>query len=234
FHRVRHRDGVRAARGAGPRAHPVPGGDAAAGGVRPGAAQASGRSVGTRPHPPVVPPALGPHRAGGTGGGRGRPDRRLRRRLPLPDPRTRSLVLEMTTRLVFPTLMVLSVYFFFAGHNHPGGGFAGGLTVGLALTLRYLAGGRYEIGETLPIDAGKILGAGFLLAAGTAGVSLLLGAPVLSSAIFEVTLPVLGHIKLVTALFFDAGVYLIVVGVTLDILRSLGAHLDSRAEVKLQ
>ncbi|WP_182346605.1 Na+/H+ antiporter subunit A [Tomitella gaofuii] len=150
------------------------------------------------------------------------------------NPRTRSLVLEMTTRLVFPTIMVLSVYFFFAGHNHPGGGFAGGLTAGLALTLRYLAGGRYEIGETLPIDAGKILGAGFLLATGTAAASLLMGAPVLSSAILEVTLPVLGHVKLVTALFFDAGVYLIVVGMTLDILRSLGARLDSRAEVKLQ
>ncbi len=150
------------------------------------------------------------------------------------DPRARSLVLEMTTRLVFPTVMVLSLYFFFAGHNHPGGGFAGGLTAGLALTLRYLAGGRYEIGETLPIDAGKILGTGLGLAAGTAAVSLLAGAPVLSSAIFEVTLPVLGHIKLVTALFFDAGVYLIVVGVTLDILRSLGARLDSRTEAKLQ
>ncbi len=56
--------------------------------------------------------------------------------------------------------MVLSAYFFFAGHNTPGGGFAGGLTAGLALVLRYLAGGRYELGETLPLDAGKILGAG--------------------------------------------------------------------------
>ena len=56
--------------------------------------------------------------------------------------------------------MVLSAYFFFAGHNTPGGGFAGGLTAGLALVLRYLAGGRYELGETLPVDAGKLLGAG--------------------------------------------------------------------------
>ncbi|MDN5750889.1 MAG: Na+/H+ antiporter subunit A, partial [Pseudonocardia sp.] len=101
------------------------------------------------------------------------------------DPKTRSLILEITTRLVFPTVMVLSVYFFFAGHNHPGGGFAGGLTAGLALPLRYLAGGRYEIGEALPIDAGKILGTGLLLAAGTATVSLIVGAPVLSSAIFD-------------------------------------------------
>ncbi|MFI8971925.1 Na+/H+ antiporter subunit A [Nocardia asteroides] len=144
----------------------------------------------------------------------------------LVDRRERSMVLQITTRLIFPTIMVLSVYFFFSGHNAPGGGFAGGLIAGLALTLRYLAGGRYELGEALPVDAGHLLGAGLTLAAGTATASLLLGAPPLSSAIIEVTLPVLGHIKLVTAMFFDLGVYLVVVGLVLDVLRSLGARLD--------
>ncbi|MGV9612661.1 Na+/H+ antiporter subunit A [Nocardia xishanensis] len=145
----------------------------------------------------------------------------------LVDRRERSMVLQITTRLLFPTIMVLSIYFFFAGHNAPGGGFAGGLTAGLALTLRYLAGGRYELGEALPLEAGHVLGAGLTLAAGTAATSLLLGAPPLSSAIVEVTLPLFGHVKLVTSLFFDLGVYLIVVGLVLDVLRSLGARLDS-------
>lgn len=144
----------------------------------------------------------------------------------LRDPSQRSLVLEVATRLVFPLMMVLSVYFFFTGHNTPGGGFAGGLTAGLALFLRYLAGGRYELGETLPFDAGKILGLGLALSAGTAVGSLLLGAPALSSALIEMQVPVLGTVKFVTALFFDLGVYLIVVGLVLDVLRSLGARID--------
>lgn len=144
----------------------------------------------------------------------------------LVDRRDRSMVMQIATRLVFPTMMVLSVYFFFSGHNTPGGGFAGGLTAGLALVLRYLAGGRYELGEALPVEPGLLLGTGLVFAAGTATTSLLLGAPPLSSAILEVTLPVLGDIKLVTALFFDLGVYLIVVGLVLDVLRSLGARLD--------
>lgn len=144
----------------------------------------------------------------------------------LRDPRYRSLVLEVATRVIFPLIMILSAYFFFAGHNTPGGGFAGGLTAGLALVLRYLAGGRYELGETLPLDAGKILGVGLALSAGTAVASLLLGAPVLSSAVVQLDVPVLGSIKFVTALFFDAGVYLIVVGLVLDVLRSLGARVD--------
>ncbi|RRQ29489.1 Na+/H+ antiporter subunit A [Rhodococcus sp. Eu-32] len=150
------------------------------------------------------------------------------------DPRHRSLILEVTTRLIFPTIMVLSVYFFFSGHNAPGGGFAGGLTAGLALVLRYLAGGRYELGEAVPIDAGKILGLGLIFASGTAIASMFLGAPALSSATIELTLPVLGDIKLVTALFFDLGVYLIVVGLVLDVLRSLGARLDAQVEMQSQ
>ena len=144
----------------------------------------------------------------------------------LRDPKYRSLVLEVATRMIFPLIMVLSAYFFFAGHNTPGGGFAGGLTAGLALVLRYLAGGRYELGEALPLDAGKVLGVGLALSAGTAVTSLLLGAPVLSSAVVQFDIPVLGHVKLVTALFFDLGVYLIVVGLVLDVLRSLGARID--------
>lgn len=144
----------------------------------------------------------------------------------LVDRRDRSMVMQIATRLIFPTMMVLSIYFFFTGHNTPGGGFAGGLTAGLALVLRYLAGGRYELGEALPVEPGLLLGAGLVFSAGTAATSLLLGAPPLSSAILEVTLPVLGDIKLVTALFFDLGVYLIVVGLVLDVLRSLGARLD--------
>ncbi|MCV7282799.1 Na+/H+ antiporter subunit A [Mycolicibacterium flavescens] len=144
----------------------------------------------------------------------------------LRDPRHRSLILEVATRIIFPLIMILSAYFFFAGHNTPGGGFAGGLTAGLALVLRYLAGGRYELGETLPLDAGKILGAGLTLSAGTALGSILVGAPALSSALIEIDVPVLGQVKFVTALFFDLGVYLIVVGLVLDVLRSLGARID--------
>lgn len=142
------------------------------------------------------------------------------------DPTQRSLVLEVATRIIFPLIMVVSVYFFFGGHNTPGGGFAGGLMAGLALALRYLAGGRYELGETLPLDAGKLLGVGLSLVGGTALGSLLLGAPVLSSAVVMFDVPVLGQVKLVTALFFDLGVYLVVVGMVLDVLRSLGARLD--------
>ncbi|MGY1689336.1 Na+/H+ antiporter subunit A [Geodermatophilus sp. SYSU D01105] len=146
------------------------------------------------------------------------------------DPARRSVVLEVITRILFHTITVFSVYLLFSGHNEPGGGFAGGLVAGLALVLRYLAGGRYELGEAAPVAPGLLLGTG-LLFAGTTGVAgLLLGAEVLQTAILETDLPVLGHVKLVTSLFFDTGVYLIVVGLVLDVLRSLGAELDRQED----
>ncbi len=152
----------------------------------------------------------------------------------LRNPRNRSYVLEVTTRLLFPAMIVLSVYFLFAGHNAPGGGFAGGLVAGLALVLRYLAGGKYELGESVPFDAGRILGVGLGIAAMVAMASLLAGAPALSSATWYFDLPVFGEVKLVSALFFDIGVYLLVIGLVVDVLRSLGARLDSRIEVERQ
>ncbi|WNV76107.1 Na+/H+ antiporter subunit A [Geodermatophilus sp. DSM 44513] len=146
------------------------------------------------------------------------------------EPGRRSVVLEVVTRLLFHTIMVFSLYLLFSGHNEPGGGFAGGLVAGLALVLRYLAGGRYELGEAAPVAPGLLLGGGLLFAGGTGVAGLLAGAAVLQTAIVQTTLPVLGDVKLVTSLFFDVGVYLIVVGLVLDVLRSLGAELDRQED----
>jgi multicomponent Na+:H+ antiporter subunit A len=146
------------------------------------------------------------------------------------DPRRRSVVLEVVTRVLFHTILVFSVYLLFSGHNTPGGGFAGGLVAGLALVLRYLAGGRYELGEAAPVAPGLVLGTGLLFAGATGLGGLVFGGDVLQTAVLGTTLPVLGHVKLVTSLFFDVGVYLIVVGLVLDVLRSLGAELDRQED----
>ncbi|MET4638756.1 Na+/H+ antiporter subunit A [Mycetocola sp. 2940] len=145
-------------------------------------------------------------------------------------PDHRSVLLEVLVRLLFHPAILVSVYFLFVGHNAPGGGFAGGLLAGLALVARYLAGGRYELAEAIPIDAGKILGVGVALAAGCGVVSLFFGVEALSSAYLEADVPLLGHLSFGTSTIFDFGVYLVVVGLVLDILRSLGAEIDRQQE----
>lgn len=138
----------------------------------------------------------------------------------------RSLLLEVVTRMIFHVIVIFSVYVLFVGHDAPGGGFAAGLIVGLALTLRYIAGGAFELGEAAPIDPGKLMGLGLLIASATATYGLIAGGNALESSILKATVPVLGDLKFVTSSIFDIGVYFIVIGLVLDVLRSLGAELD--------
>ena len=127
-------------------------------------------------------------------------------------------------------MIVFSIYLLLAGHNLPGGGFAGGLTAGLALTIRYLAGGRFELREATPVSAGALLGIGLATAAASGVAPLLLGGQVFQTAILEFWLPVFGDVKFVTSTIFDIGVYIVVVGLALDVLRSLGAEIDEHFE----
>ncbi len=145
-------------------------------------------------------------------------------------PQRRSIVFEVATRLLYHTMLIFAVWLLFSGHNAPGGGFAAGLVTGLALAVRYLAGGRYELAEAAPLHPGLLLGSGMFLAAGTGIAPMLLGGDVLQSALIHFTIPLLGEVHLVTSLFFDIGVYLVVVGLMLDILRSLGAEIDRQGE----
>lgn len=157
-------------------------------------------------------------------------------------PLVRSIVLEVVTRLLFGVMIVVSLYLLFAGHNAPGGGFVGGLVAGMALIIRYLAAGRHELDEAAPFDAGRLLGGGLILALGTAVVPVLFGGQVLQS--YDVHLdvpgpdhlatplgeiPLFGEVHLVSSTVFDIGVYLIVVGMLLDVARSLGSGIDRHA-----
>src|SRR5699024_6190924 len=140
------------------------------------------------------------------------------------------VIFEVATRIVFHTMLVFAVFLLFSGHNAPGGGFVAGLVVGIALTVRHLAGGRYELGEAMPILPGALLGSGLFLSAGAGAVPLFFGGVVLQSVQFEFHLWVFGEVHLVTSLFFDIGVFLVVVGLVLDVLRSLGSGVDRQGE----
>jgi multisubunit Na+/H+ antiporter MnhB subunit len=134
----------------------------------------------------------------------------------------RSIILDTTIELVFDAAMVGSVYFLFAGHNQPGGGFIGGLIAGAAIALRYIAGGLGEVRMVVRIKPWIFLALGLALASGTALVPLLVGSAVLDQTAFEGSFALLGKVKLTTATIFDAGVYLIVIGLVLMLFEGLG------------
>ena len=104
------------------------------------------------------------------------------------------------------------------------------MVTGLALVVRYLVGGKYELNEAAPIDAGILMGLGLFVAAGSALAPIALGGTVLQSAIVDVGLGPLGELHLVTSVGFDIGVYLVVVALILDLLRTFGAHIDRQVQ----
>jgi multicomponent Na+:H+ antiporter subunit B len=140
--------------------------------------------------------------------------------------RQRTLLLEMTTRALFPTVLVFSLYLLLVGHYGPGGGFAAGLVAGLAFVLRYVAGGSADLGAAVPLRPPAVIGLGLAVALLTALAPAVFGAPVLSSAKLSADLPLLGQVAVQTSVILDAGVYLLIVGVVLDLLRSLGAGIE--------
>jgi multicomponent Na+:H+ antiporter subunit A len=163
----------------------------------------------------------------------------------LPRP-ARSLIFEVVTRLLFGVMIVVSVYLLLAGHNLPGGGFAGGLVAGTALLIRYLAAGGHELDEAMPLPAGGILGSGLAVSVATAVAPLFIGGAIFQS--YEVHLKVpgweslelpwgtwtlLGDIHIVSSTLFDLGVYLVVVGMLLDLGRSLGSGIDDQERNEL-
>src|SRR5699024_12491673 len=90
-------------------------------------------------------------------------------------PERRSIIFEVVTRLIFHAIIVVSLYLLLAGHNVHGGGFAGGVLAGIAFAIRYLAGGRYELSQSINVPAGVVLGSGLAIAALAGVVPLLFG-----------------------------------------------------------
>jgi multicomponent Na+:H+ antiporter subunit B len=142
------------------------------------------------------------------------------------NPLRRTLLLEMTTRALFPTILVFSVYLLLVGHYGPGGGFAAGLVAGLAFVLRYIAGGATDPGALVRIRPPVLMGVGLTVAVLTALAPILIGAPVLTSTKLTVPLGPLGGLDVVTSVVLDVGVYLLIIGVVLDLLRALGSGIE--------
>ncbi len=135
----------------------------------------------------------------------------------------RTLLIEVAARTLFPTMLVFSLYLLLVGHYSPGGGFSGGLVAGLAFVLRHIAGGDVGFGTRVAVRPPVVVGTGLAVAVLTALAPLAAGAPVLSSTKLAADLPLLGEVSVQTNLFLDVGVYLLIVGVVVDLLRSLGA-----------
>ncbi len=131
------------------------------------------------------------------------------------------LVLQTAAKVLVFIIMTFSIYILFAGHHNPGGGFIGGLITASALMLLYIAFDAETIQDIIPVDF-KIVGAiGVLMALATGIGSVVANEPFLTQVYGYVDLPLLGKTGVGTAMVFDIGVYLAVIGTTMTIIRSI-------------
>jgi multicomponent Na+:H+ antiporter subunit A len=137
----------------------------------------------------------------------------------------RIVSIDVAGQLVFHVVVVVSVFVLFVGHNQPGGGFVGGLLFSAAVALRYVTGGIDEVRSLFRFKPWTVLGCGLLLASAVAAAPLVVGHPLERTAYRSVHLPVFGKVGLSSALVFDLGVYLVVVGVVLMVIEAFGEDL---------
>ncbi len=132
------------------------------------------------------------------------------------------LVAAILSRVLLPMALMVSLFLLLRGHNEPGGGFIAGLVTAAAIVLQFLASGVAWTRERLRGDGAALIGWGVSIAALTGLASWAFGRPFLTSAHGYLHLPLVGEVPLASAMVFDLGVYLTVVGATVLILARLG------------
>ncbi|WP_342549498.1 Na+/H+ antiporter subunit A [Paenibacillus sp. FSL P2-0089] len=136
--------------------------------------------------------------------------------------RSNDVLLQSVAKVAFVIIITFSLYLFFAGHNQPGGGFIGALMAAAALVLIAIAFGTEFVEKVLPVDYRKLIAVGIMIAFLTGIGSFVFDAPFLTQAFGYFELPVMGKTELTTAMLFDLGVYLSVIGVTMNIIFTIG------------
>jgi len=131
-------------------------------------------------------------------------------------------ILAMISQSLLPLALLVSFYIFLRGHNMPGGGFIAGLITAVALIQQYIAHGVDWVKPRIKVDYQTLIALGVLIATLTGIGSWFFGRPFMTTWFDYFDIPFIGEIELASALVFDLGVYLTVVGATLLILASLG------------
>ncbi len=130
-----------------------------------------------------------------------------------------SPLLSASTVLLMPLLLVYSIYLLMTGHNSPGGGFVGGMIAAAAFALYAVAYSVERARHALRIPPRRLIAVGLLIALSSGFIGVFQGSQFLTGIWGDMTVPAIG--KLGTPLMFDAGVYTVVLGVTLQIVFAL-------------
>ncbi|MCZ0961935.1 monovalent cation/H+ antiporter subunit A [Paracoccus benzoatiresistens] len=129
---------------------------------------------------------------------------------------------------MFPVLIMVAGYFFFRGHDLPGGGFAAGVTLAIAFLVQYIGTNVRWVESRITVLPIRWMGIGLLVSVATGMGAWLFGYPFLTAHARYVHIPLVGEVPAATALLFDIGVFATVVGAVVLMLVAI-AHQSLRA-----
>ncbi|RUO46032.1 monovalent cation/H+ antiporter subunit A [Pseudidiomarina donghaiensis] len=132
------------------------------------------------------------------------------------------LLVQTVSQAILPLALMVSVYIFLRGHNLPGGGFIAGLITAAAMILQYMANGVDWVKHRFDYNYQTLASVGVMIALFTGLGSWFFGKNFLTSWFAHVHWPIVGEFEIATAILFDLGVYLTVIGATLMILANFG------------
>lgn len=132
------------------------------------------------------------------------------------------LMAKVVSQMILPLALMVSVYVLLRGHNVPGGGFIAGLITASAVILQYMTNGVDWVKERFDYNYQTVAAIGVMIALFTGLGSWFFGHAFLTSWFTHVDWPIVGEFEFATAMLFDIGVYLTVIGATLMILANFG------------
>ncbi|MGI6677752.1 MAG: Na(+)/H(+) antiporter subunit B [Dehalobacterium sp.] len=135
--------------------------------------------------------------------------------------RHEDMILQTVARIAVFIILAVAVYLFWGGHHQPGGGFVGGLIVSAAVILLYLSFDLKSVLAGISMDFKILAPIGVFIAVITGVIPVFLGQPFLSQSFGYFNLPIFGETELASAVLFDTGVALAVIGTALTIITSI-------------
>lgn len=135
-----------------------------------------------------------------------------------------SLIFDTLAPVLVHLALVFALFLLFSGHNAPGGGFSGGLVASVGLVIGYLSRGPAVLHRFGVVTPEVMMGVGLAVAAVTG-----LGGWWWDDHLFAtfktvVAVPLFGEVSFTSALPFDIGVFLVVLGLAASVVDSLGSE----------
>lgn len=136
--------------------------------------------------------------------------------------RSNDVIIRSVSKVAVVIIFAFAINLFISGHHYPGGGFIGGLAFSSAVVLLFLTYDIESVRKNMPVDFKIVAAVGVLIAVLTGAGSFLFDAPFLTQTYGYFEIPIFGKTELATAVLFDIGVALAVIGTSLTIIMSIG------------